>query len=101
MAKSDDDKKGLAIVRQVETRLFWVAAFLVRARGNRSSSAAKAADEALNEYPITDWEHRVDLSHNHFMKLIAVRRDKPFDSVTYYIIAGDSKLYLHEIGMDC
>lgn len=50
MAKSDDDKKGLAIVRQVETRLFWVAAFLVRARGNRSSSAAKAADEALNEY---------------------------------------------------
>lgn len=53
------------------------------------------------EYPITDWEHRVDLSHNHFMKLIAVRRDKPFGSVTYYIIAGDSKLYLHEIGMDC
>lgn len=53
------------------------------------------------EYPITDWEHRVDLSRNHFMKLIAVRRDKPFDSVTDYIMAGDSKLYLHEIGMDC
>lgn len=50
MAKADDDKKGLAIIRQVETRLFWAAAFLVRARGSLSSSAAKAADEALDEY---------------------------------------------------
>lgn len=54
-----------------------------------------------NEYPITDWRHHVDLSRNHFMKLIAVRRDKPFDSTTDYIMAEDSKLYLHEIGMDC
>ena len=51
------------------------------------------------EFPITDWKHFVDLSRQHFMKLIAVRRDKPFDSVTDYVM--EDKLYLHEIGMDC
>lgn len=52
------------------------------------------------EFPITDWRHHVDLSRNHFMKLIAVRRDTPFDSTTDYVMAEDSKLYLKEIGLD-
>lgn len=51
-----------------------------------------------SEAPITDWRHYVDLSRNHFMKLIAVRRDKPFDSVTDYVM--DDKLYLRETGYD-
>lgn len=49
-----------------------------------------------NEYPITHWQHHVDLSRQHFMKLIAVRRAKPFDSVTDYVM--DDKLYLKETG---
>lgn len=40
--------------------------------------------------PITDWKH--------FMKLIAVRRDQPFDSVTDYVM--EDKLYLRETGYD-
>ena len=52
------------------------------------------------EFPITDWQHHVDLSRAHFMKLIAVRRAKPFDSTTDYVMAEDSKLYLKEIGYD-
>lgn len=52
------------------------------------------------EFPVTDWQHHVDLSRNHFVTLIAVRRDKPFDSVTDYIMADDSKLYLKETGYD-
>lgn len=51
------------------------------------------------ECPITHWRHHVDLSREHFMKLIAVRRDKPFASVTDYVM--EDKLYLREIGMDC
>lgn len=52
MAKGDDDAKGLAIVRQFENRIVWLAAFLVnRAKGSTlNSGCAKAADEALDEY---------------------------------------------------
>lgn len=51
-----------------------------------------------NETPITHWRHFVDLSRGSFVKLIAVRRDKPFDSVTDYVM--DDKLYLRETGYD-
>lgn len=51
MANSED-KQAAEMLRQVENRIVWLAAFLV----NRSmthglnSSCAKAADEALDEY---------------------------------------------------
>lgn len=48
--------------------------------------------------PITHWQHFIDLSRDRFMKLIAVRRDKPFDSVTDYVM--EDKLYLRETGYD-
>jgi hypothetical protein len=48
--------------------------------------------------PITHWQHFIDLSRDCFMKLIAVRRDKPFDSVTDYVM--EDKLYLRETGYD-
>lgn len=51
-----------------------------------------------NKTPITHWQHYVDLSRGSFMKLIAVRRDKPFDSVTDYVM--EDKLYLRETGYD-
>lgn len=50
MATSEADKKGLALIRNVENRLVWLAGFLVNKRGNLSSAAAKAADEGLDEY---------------------------------------------------
>lgn len=49
MAKSED-QQAAEMLREVENRLVWLAAFLVGKRGNLSSSAAKAADEALAEY---------------------------------------------------
>jgi hypothetical protein len=49
MAK-DADKKGMMLIREVETRLVWIAGFLVNKRGNLASAAAKAADEGLDEY---------------------------------------------------
>lgn len=51
-----------------------------------------------NKTPITHWQHFIDLSRKGFMKLIAVRRDKPFDSVTDYVM--EDKLYLRETGYD-
>lgn len=51
-----------------------------------------------NKTPITHWQHFVDLSRKSFMTLIAVRRDKPFDSVTDYVM--EDKLYLRETGYD-
>lgn len=48
------------------------------------------------ETPITHWEHRVDLSREHVMKLIAVRRTIPFDSLTEYVT---DRAYPKEIGM--
>lgn len=48
--------------------------------------------------PITDWRHYVDLSREHFMTLIAVRRDEPFASVTDYVM--HDKAYLRETGYD-
>lgn len=48
--------------------------------------------------PITHWRHFVDLSREHYIKLIAVRRDQPFDSVTDYVM--EEKLYLRESGYD-
>lgn len=50
MATSEADKKGMALIREVENRVVWLAGFLVNKRGNLSSSAAKAADEGLDEY---------------------------------------------------
>lgn len=50
MATKDDDKKGLALIREVENRIVWLAIFLVGKRGNLASSTAKAADEGLDEY---------------------------------------------------
>lgn len=49
MAKSED-QQAAEMVREFENRIVWLAAFLVGKRGNLSSSAAKAADEALAEY---------------------------------------------------
>lgn len=48
--------------------------------------------------PITHWRHYVDLSRASFMTLIADRREKPFDSVTDYVM--EDKLYLKETGYD-
>lgn len=48
--------------------------------------------------PITEWAHHVDLSRQHYMKLIAVRRDQPFDSVTDYVTHPTA--YLRETGYD-
>lgn len=51
MANKDDDKKGLAMVRSVETRIVWFGTFLVcMAKGSLASSAAKIADEGVDEY---------------------------------------------------
>lgn len=47
---TDADKKGAALLREVENRVVWLAGFLVNKRGNLASSAAKAADEGLDEY---------------------------------------------------
>lgn len=47
-------------------------------------------------HPITDWRHHVDLSREHMMTLIAVRRDKPFASVTDYVMHPSA--YLNETG---
>lgn len=49
MAKADDDKKGLALIRNFENRIVWLAMFLVNKPKNLSSSAAKAADEGLDQ----------------------------------------------------
>lgn len=47
----DDDKKAAAMFREVENRLVWLAAFLVRtASGGLTKETAKLADEALDEY---------------------------------------------------
>jgi hypothetical protein len=46
--------------------------------------------------PITHWQHYIDLSREHFMKLIAVRREQPFDSVTDYVMHDTA--YLRETG---
>lgn len=52
------------------------------------------------ETPITEWQHFVDLSRPGFMKLIAVRREKPFASIQEYLAAGrvDGGTYLKEVG---
>ena len=49
-SKSDNDKRGLDLIRNMENRIVWLAGFLVNKRGNLASSAAKAADEGLDEY---------------------------------------------------
>lgn len=51
-----------------------------------------------SETPITDWQHFVDLSRPAFIKLIAVRRKEPFNTVTDYVMAD--KVYLRETGYD-
>jgi len=48
--------------------------------------------------PITGWQHHIDLSRGGFLKLIAVRRDQPFESVTDYVMADG--VYSREIGYD-
>jgi hypothetical protein len=48
--------------------------------------------------PITHWQHRIDLSREHYMKLIAVRRKEPFDSVADYVTHPTA--YLRESGYD-
>lgn len=47
------------------------------------------------ECPVTEWKHFVDLSRTHHMKLIAVRRDTPFETVADYVL---SPAYLTEGG---
>lgn len=59
---------------------------------------AQAVAAFQTKTPITHWQHFVDLSRQSFMKLIAARRDKPFDSVTDYVM--EDKLYLRETGYD-
>ena len=48
----DDDKKAAAMFREVENRLVWLAAFLVRTVGGvrPTKDNARFADEALDEY---------------------------------------------------
>jgi hypothetical protein len=51
MAKSED-QQAAEMLREVENRIVWIAAFLVN-RGTTkalNSACAKAADEALDEY---------------------------------------------------
>ena len=57
----------------------------------------QSVEDFKNDYPITDWRHYVDLSRNHHMKLIAVRRAEPFASVEDYVMARG---YLTETGYD-
>ena len=54
------------------------------------------------EAPIEEWQHFVDLSRPGFMKLIAVRRAKPFKDRAEYLADGrvDGGTYLKEIGYD-
>jgi hypothetical protein len=59
---------------------------------------AQAVKAFQTKAPITHWAHHIDLSREQFMTLIAVRRDKPFDSVMDYVMAD--KLYLRETGYD-
>lgn len=52
MAVDSDDVKGMAIIREAENRLVWLAAYLTsphRLSGG-SSAAAQEADGALDEY---------------------------------------------------
>lgn len=59
---------------------------------------AQAVAAFQTKTPITDWKHFVDLSRQSFMVLIAVRRDKPFETVTDYVM--EDKLYLTETGYE-
>lgn len=51
MAKSED-QQAAEMLREIENRIVWLAAFLVnRGKANGlTSGCAKAADEALDEY---------------------------------------------------
>lgn len=46
----ENDKRGLALIRNFENRIVWLACFLVNKPKSLSSAAAKAADEGLDEY---------------------------------------------------
>lgn len=48
--------------------------------------------------PVTEWTHWVDLSRDHTVVLIAVRRDVPFESVTDYVTHPTA--YLLETGYE-
>lgn len=48
--QSDEDAIATALVRNIERRIFWSLAFALCKPGYTPSAAAKAADEALNEY---------------------------------------------------
>lgn len=52
------------------------------------------------DYPTLAWRHHVDLSRAGFIKLIAVRRERPFKDMQEYLAAGrlDGELYLSEVG---
>ena len=47
---AENDKRGLALIRNFENRIVWLALFLVNKPKSLSSAAAKAADEGLDEY---------------------------------------------------
>lgn len=53
-----------------------------------------------DETPVTHWRHHIDLGRPGYVKLIATRRAKPFDSVKDYLVDGssDGRTYLTEIG---
>lgn len=50
MPKKTQDEAGAEIFRQIERRIVWTAAFLVKSPGKLSDAAARHADEALAEY---------------------------------------------------
>lgn len=58
----------------------------------------EAVKRFQDRHPIYEWKHHVDLSREHTMRLIAVRREVPFASTTDYVM--DEKAYLRETGYD-
>lgn len=50
MTRDEADKKGMALLRGVESRIVWLTMFLVNKGNSLSSTAGKAADEGLAEY---------------------------------------------------
>lgn len=57
----------------------------------------QSVERFQQDHPVTHWRHHIDLGLRGSVKLIAVRREQPFDSVQDYLAVDN--LYLSEIGM--
>lgn len=65
---------------------------------NPALFAASLIDFQKN-FPITHWQHHIDMSLGYTIKLIATRRETPFLDTQEYLKHSSGNLYLHEIGM--